>query len=91
VRSRFAAALTVFVLMTMTACGTDVPAGLADEVKSGCPELLKPEPLAVITKGFEVSQVNSVEVNGCQVFVSTGRQCSTWGSWPTRARKSRHG
>ncbi|MGW4211347.1 hypothetical protein ACWEIJ_25365 [Lentzea sp. NPDC004789] len=73
-RTRFAAALTALVLMTMTACGTDVPAGLADKVKSGCPDLLKPEPLAVITKGFEVSQVNAVGTNGCQVFVSTGRQ-----------------
>ncbi|GLY46763.1 hypothetical protein [Lentzea sp. NBRC 102530] len=60
--------------MTTTACGTDVPAGLADKVESGCPGLLKPEPLAVITKGFVVSEVNTVDVNGCQVFVSTGRQ-----------------
>jgi hypothetical protein len=63
----------------MAACGTDVPAGLADKVKSGCPDLLKPEPLAVIAKGFEVSQVNSVGANGCQVFVSTGRQVLTVG------------
>lgn len=73
-RTRFAAALTAFVLMTVAACGTDVPAGLADKVKSGCPDLLKPEPLAVIAKGFEVSEVKSVEANGCQAFVSTGRQ-----------------
>lgn len=78
-RLRLAAALTAFVLMTMTACGTDVPAGLADKVKSGCPDLLRPEPLAVITKGFEVSQVDSVEANGCVVFVSTGRQVLTMG------------
>jgi hypothetical protein len=74
VRTGFAAALTAFVLMTVAACGTDVPAGLADKVKSGCPDLLKPEPLAVITKGFEVSEVSSGEANGCRVFVSTGRQ-----------------
>ncbi|MDX8149513.1 hypothetical protein SK854_45840 [Lentzea sp. BCCO 10_0061] len=73
-RTRFAAALTAFMLMAVAACGTDVPAGLADKVKSGCPDLLKPEPLAVITKGFVVSEVNSVETNGCQVFVSTGRK-----------------
>ncbi|WP_394618038.1 hypothetical protein JNUCC0626_02730 [Lentzea sp. JNUCC 0626] len=73
-RTRFAAALTAFVLMTTAACGTDVPAGLAEKVESGCPGLLKPETLAVITKGFVVSEVNLVDTNGCQVFVSTGRQ-----------------
>lgn len=79
VRTRFAAALTAFLLMSMAACGTDVPAGLADKVKSGCPDLLKPEPLAIITKGFEVSEVNLVEANGCHVFVSTGRQALSMG------------
>lgn len=33
------------------AYGTAVPAGLTYKVKSGCPDLLKPEPLAAITKG----------------------------------------
>ncbi|WP_143086991.1 hypothetical protein [Lentzea flaviverrucosa] len=63
----------------MAACGTDVPAGLADKVKSGCPDLLRPEPLAVITKGFVVSEVNSPETNGCHVFVSTGRKALSMG------------
>ncbi|WP_090069508.1 hypothetical protein [Lentzea flaviverrucosa] len=62
------------VLALVTACGTGVPAGLPDKVESGCPGLLKPEPLAVITKGFEVSQVNSEEADSCQVFVSTGKK-----------------
>ena len=78
-RTRFAAALTAFMLMAVAACGTDVPAGLADKVKLGCPDLLKPEPLAVITKGFVVSEVNSVETNGCHVFVSTGRKALSVG------------
>ncbi|WP_144065790.1 hypothetical protein [Lentzea albidocapillata] len=66
-------------LALVTACGTDVPAGLADKVESGCPGLLKPEPLAVITKGFEVSQVNSEEADSCQVFVSTGKKILSLG------------
>ena len=65
--------------MTMSACGTDVPAGLADKVQAGCPGLLKPEPLAVITKGFVVSEVSSPETNGCHVFVSTGRKALSMG------------
>jgi hypothetical protein len=43
------------------------------------PGLLKPEPLAVITKGFVVSEVNAVETNGCHVFVSTGRKALSVG------------
>ncbi|WP_093588463.1 hypothetical protein [Lentzea waywayandensis] len=76
-RIRFAGVLAA--LAFVAACGTDVPAGLADKVESGCPGLLKPEPLAVITKGFVVSEVNSVETNGCQVFVSTGKQVLSLG------------
>ncbi|MFD4636306.1 hypothetical protein ACFWN2_03260 [Lentzea sp. NPDC058436] len=78
-RTRFAAVLTAFVLMTTTACGTDVPAGLADKVEAGCPGLLKPEPLAVITKDLVVSEVNGVDADGCQVFVSTGRKALSVG------------
>lgn len=61
-------------LMTVVACGVDVPAGLANKVNSGCPDLLKPEPVAVITQGLEVSQVVSEVADSCKVFVRDGRQ-----------------
>ncbi|WP_086668931.1 hypothetical protein [Lentzea kentuckyensis] len=61
-------------LALVTACGTDVPSGLAEKVESGCPGLLKPEPVAVITQGFQVSQVSAEEADSCQVFVSTGQK-----------------
>lgn len=61
-------------LALVTACGADVPSGLAEKVESGCPGLLKPEPVAVITKGFQVSKVSSEEADSCQVFVSTGQK-----------------
>ncbi|WP_330277852.1 hypothetical protein OG205_20560 [Lentzea sp. NBC_00516] len=76
-RIRFVGTLAAVALVA--ACGTDVPAGLADKVESGCPGPLKPEPLAVITKGFEVSEVNSAEANSCQVFVSTGKKVLSLG------------
>ncbi|MDT7786398.1 MAG: hypothetical protein QOF58_4817 [Pseudonocardiales bacterium] len=69
----FASAFAAFVLMNLAACGTDVPAGLADKVNSGCPGLLKPEPVAVITKGHEVSQVASEVAGSCKVSVRDGR------------------
>lgn len=59
--------------MTMAACGVDVPAGLADKVNSGCPDLVKPEPVAVITQGLEVSQVASKVADSCMVSVRDGR------------------
>jgi hypothetical protein len=77
VRIRLAAVVTA--LAFVAACGTDVPAGLADKVESGCPGLLKPEPLAIITKGFEVSQVSSEGADSCEVFVSTGKKVLTLG------------
>lgn len=73
---RFASALAVLVLMAIAACGVDVPAGLADKVNSSCPDLVKPEPVAVITQGFEVSWVESkVEDHGesCKVSLRGGR------------------
>lgn len=76
-RIRFAAVLAA--LTFVAACGTDVPAGLADKVESGCPGLLRPEPLAVITEGFEVSQVDSEAADSCQVFVSTGQKVLSLG------------
>ncbi|MGI5498981.1 hypothetical protein [Lentzea sp. CA-135723] len=71
-RTKLAAALAALALVT--ACGTDVPAGLAAKIESGCPGLLKPEPVAVITEGFQVSQVGSAEPDSCEVFVSTGKK-----------------
>lgn len=62
--------------MSIAACGVDVPAGLADKVNSDCPGLVKPEPVAVITQGFEVSWVESkVEDHGesCKVSIRDGR------------------
>ncbi len=68
-KTTLASALGALVLMTIAACGVDVPAGLVDKVNSGCPDLLKPEPLAVITQGFEVSQVVSNVADSCKVSV----------------------
>lgn len=52
-RIGFAAA---FVLLSVAACGVNVPAGLEDKLKA-CPGMVKPEPVAVITKGQEVAEV----------------------------------
>lgn len=52
-RIGFAAAL---VFVSVAACGVDVPAGLADKLKA-CPGMVKPEPVAVITEGHEVTEV----------------------------------
>ncbi|MFD4669956.1 hypothetical protein ACFWNN_09485 [Lentzea sp. NPDC058450] len=69
---RLAGALAA--LAFVTACGTDVPSGLAEKIEAGCPGLLKPEPVAVITQGLQVSEVNSEVPDSCQVFVSTGKK-----------------
>ncbi|MFS8104285.1 hypothetical protein LFM09_44985 [Lentzea alba] len=61
------------VLTTVAACGVEVPAGLADKVKSGCPDLVKPEPVAVIAQGLEVSEVVSERAESCTVSVRDGR------------------
>lgn len=71
--------MVALVLATAAACGTDVPAGLAAKVESGCPGLLKPEPLAVITEGFVVSQVVSEVADSCKVSVSDGREVLSLG------------
>src|SRR5688500_11535728 len=69
----FASASAVLALLAVGACGVDVPAGLADKVNSGCPDLLKPEPVAVITLGFEVSQIASEVADSCTVSIRDGR------------------
>jgi hypothetical protein len=72
-KNTFASASAVLTLMTVASCGVDVPAGLADKVNSGCPDLVKPEPVAVITQGLEVSQVASEVAGSCKVSVRDGR------------------
>ncbi|KOV82306.1 hypothetical protein [Nocardia sp. NRRL S-836] len=53
----------------------EVPAGLSDKVGSGCPDLIKPEPVAVITKGFEVVEVaRGAAADSCTVSVRGGRE-----------------
>ncbi len=69
----FASASALLALMIVAACGVDVPAGLEDKVNAGCPDLVKPEPVAVITQGFEVSQVASEVADSCMVSVRDGR------------------
>ncbi|MET9230012.1 hypothetical protein [Lentzea sp. NPDC003310] len=78
-RTTFVGAVAALVLMTTAACGTDVPDGLAEKIESNCPGLLKPEPVAVITEGYVVSEVNLVEVDGCHVFVTTGKKAISVG------------
>jgi len=85
-KTAFAGAVTAFALMAIAACSgvdapadkasaVDVPAGLADKVKSGCPDLIKPEPVAVIAKGFEVAEVARGPVEDiCTVSVQGGRE-----------------
>ena len=53
-----------------------MPTGLANKVKSDFPDFVKPEPVAVITEGFEVSCGESkVEDLGesCKVSIRDGR------------------
>ncbi|MFI6100257.1 hypothetical protein ACIA8G_32325 [Lentzea sp. NPDC051213] len=69
----FASVAAVLALMTIAACGVDVPAGLADKINSGCPGLVRPDPLAVITQGFEVSWVESEAGQSCKVWIRDGR------------------
>ncbi|SDF43819.1 hypothetical protein SAMN05216553_101640 [Lentzea fradiae] len=78
-------------LAFVAACGPDVPAGLADKVESACPGLLKAEPLAVITKGLTVSQVESAGPDGCRVFVSTGQMVLSLGlvAYPSQEESER--
>jgi len=70
----FASVPMALVLMTVAACGGDVPAGLVDKIRSGCPDLIKPEPVAVITEGFEVAQVTQERGDTCTISVQDGRQ-----------------
>jgi hypothetical protein len=72
-RSTSAGAFSILVLVAAAACGVDVPAGLAEKVNSGCPDLVRPEPVAVITRGFEVSRVVSEVADSCKVSVRDGR------------------
>lgn len=58
--------------MATAACGVDVPVGLADKVNSGCPDMMKPEPVAVITRGFVVSQVESEVADNFMVSLQDG-------------------
>lgn len=85
-KTALARATAALALMTIAACSSvdtpadeaspgDVPAELADKVKSGCPDLIKPEPVAIITRGFEVAEVARGPVNDiCTVSVQDGRQ-----------------
>ncbi|MCP2250959.1 hypothetical protein [Lentzea aerocolonigenes] len=69
-----ASAVAALALMAVAGCGVDVPAGLEDKVNSGCPGLVKPEPVAIITRGLEVSQVDGGIADSCKVSVRDGRE-----------------
>lgn len=89
-KTAFVSVAAALVLMAIAACTNvdtsagapvdktspvDVPTGLSDKVKSGCPDLIKPEPVAVITKGFEVAEVVRGPVDDiCTVSVQGGRR-----------------
>ncbi|SES44750.1 hypothetical protein [Lentzea albida] len=72
-RNRIAGAVAL-VLVAVGGCGADVPDGLAQKVAADCPGLVEPEPLAVVTQGFVVSQISSEAGQACKVWINDGRE-----------------
>ncbi|GLZ34639.1 hypothetical protein Lesp02_68260 [Lentzea sp. NBRC 105346] len=61
------------VIFAVTACGADVPAGLADKLKA-CPADIPIDQVATITKGLEVTEAKSDRDDRCVLVTSEGRE-----------------
>ncbi|GLZ34644.1 hypothetical protein Lesp02_68310 [Lentzea sp. NBRC 105346] len=69
---KFRSVATLAVVLMSAGCGVNVPAGLEDKLKA-CPDMLKPEPVAVITKGLEVTEAKLERDTRCSVKVQGDR------------------